>query len=129
MLAHPGVQSGEDMANESVAMPGQPVVHPFPVPPSLDQSGALHLREMPRDLGLIDAQGAVQIANAHLAVSEQIQEAQPGRIGKCFKKLVRRDRFSVLHEHTYTLVRICMSNKYMRVLEYVIWGAQAASLQ
>jgi hypothetical protein len=39
MLPHPGLQSGEDMPNEGIAMPGQPVMHPFPIPPRFDQSG------------------------------------------------------------------------------------------
>lgn len=91
MLPHPGVQPGEDMPNEGVAMPGEPVMHPFPIPPRFDQSGGSQLREMPRDLGLVDSQGAVQVADADLAWGEQVQQAQPGWIGQGLKEQCRLD--------------------------------------
>ena len=109
MLPHPGVQPGEDMPNEGVAMPGEPVMHPFPIPPRFDQSGVSQLREMPRDLGLINRQGAVQVADADLALGEQVQQAQPGRVGQDLKKLVRRDSCRVLHGQTYTQRCICVN--------------------
>lgn len=129
MLPHPGVQPGEDMANEGVAMPGEPVMHPFPIPARLDQSGVSQLREMPRYLGLVDAEGAVQVANADFLVREQVQQTQTGWIGERFEKLFWRDGCRVLHGQTYTVQRICVSTNNMRAGASKFRGAQAASPQ
>jgi hypothetical protein len=61
------------MTPERIAVACQLVMHPFPVSARVDQAGAFQAREMTRDLGLIDAERAVQIADADFTVREEIQ--------------------------------------------------------
>jgi hypothetical protein len=42
----------QDNARQGVRVFGPPIVHPFPVSPGLDESGAFEIREMPGNLRL-----------------------------------------------------------------------------
>ena len=73
MLTHPGAQAGENIAHKRIAMAREPVMHPFAIALHLHQAGAPQPGEMPRDLGLIEAERAVEIADAKLALGQQVQ--------------------------------------------------------
>lgn len=113
MLAHPGAQSLEDVADERIAVTGDAVVHPFSIPLGLDQAGPPQPGEMARDLRLIDPEGAMEIADADFVLGEEVQQAQPGGIGERLEEELRLDRVRFLHRTTYTSARICVSRTHL----------------
>lgn len=91
MLSHPGAQSRENIPDKRVAVPREPVMHPFSIALHLDQSGASHPGQVARDLRLIEAEGAMQIADAELAVGQKVEQTKTGGIGERFKEQLGRD--------------------------------------
>ena len=119
MLAHPGAEPLEDVADERIAVTGEAIVHPFPVSLRIHQAGSPQLGEMARDLRLIESQGAMEIADADLVLSQKVQEAQPGGIRQCLKEQLGLNRLWFLHRTTYMLKHICLS-RHIFVLAYVL---------
>ena len=72
MLAHPGAQTGQDMAHQWIALPREAVVHPFPIALYVDEAGAPQPGQMTRDLGLIEPQGAMEIADTNVAFGQEV---------------------------------------------------------
>src|SRR5688572_33304690 len=98
MLAHPGPQSFEDVADQRIAGTGEAVMHPFPVAFDLDQASPAQLGEMARNLRLVEPEGAMEIADADLLLGQQVQQAQSGGVGERFKELLGLNRIRFLHE-------------------------------
>lgn len=91
MLPHPDAQSGQNITDKWVAMPGEPVMHPFAVALHLHQTGLPQPGQMARDLGLIEPQGAVKIADTDLALGQQVQETQADGIRERLKEQLGLD--------------------------------------
>jgi len=58
------------------------VVRPKATLPGLDQHGAAEVRKVTRDRRLRHVEDLDQIADAQLAIAEQMQDAQPRPIGE-----------------------------------------------
>jgi len=110
MRAHPGAQSGQNVAHEGIAVLRQPVMHPFPVPPRIHQTGTPQESEVPRNLWLIEAQSVVQIADTDLAGREKIQQAQSRRIRQGLKELRRLSWLLFLQEGIHICENAYVSN-------------------
>src|SRR5438876_958626 len=112
MRAHPGAQSGQNLAHDGIAVRREPVMHPFPVPPRLHQTGAPQESEVARDLWLIEAQGIVQIADADLAGREKIQQTQSRPVGQGLEEKRRVCWLLFFHRKTYTRKRIFVESTF-----------------
>ena len=71
--SHPSPETLQDNARQGVRVFGPTIVHPFPVSPGLDESGAFEIREMSRNLRLDYVEGVSQMTDAHLAARKEIQ--------------------------------------------------------
>ena len=60
----------------------QPVMHPQPFLPADHQSPLPEIRQMAGNRGLRQVQRLMQMADADLAVRQQVQQPQPHRIGE-----------------------------------------------
>jgi hypothetical protein len=102
------------------------IVHPFAFTSRHSDAGAPEIGKMARDLRLTDAQDLDEIADANLAVGDQIQQAQPRRVGQRAEQQVeggvvlclahkRQYNTSALTymtwQHTLGRIRICVYDK------------------
>ena len=81
----------------------QPVINPEPLLAADHQPVPPQVSQMPRDRGLRQLERFVQMADANLARSEQVQEPQPHRVGERFEKRYRgiqRVSRRVIHSHS-----------------------------
>lgn len=60
----------------------QGVIVPQAVSAGRHESGLTQVREMPRRGRLRDFQDFDQVPDAHLSIQEQVEDAQPRRVGK-----------------------------------------------
>ena len=58
------------------------IMHPFPITACFHESGAFEMGEVTRHFGLYHSQGIGQFADAGFATRQQVQQAQPRRIGQ-----------------------------------------------
>ncbi len=63
-----------------------PVVHPGPLSPGSHEAGPAQVRKVSGNLGLVRPENVYQMADAYLAVRQQVQQSQPGGVRQCLKK-------------------------------------------
>ena len=84
-LSETAAQATEQRPVDSVGGWGECVVNPFAFPPRLHQTRPTQAGEMARDFRLRYAQDALKLADAMLALRQQIQNPYPRRVGECFE--------------------------------------------
>ena len=78
------------------------IVHPFAFASRRDDSRSTKIGKMPRDLRLADAKDFDEVANADLAVGNEIQQAQTRWIGQGAEEQVERG-IVLCFRHTPTI--------------------------
>jgi hypothetical protein len=61
-------------------------MHPLPFAPRGHNTSLSEIRKMPRNLWLAQSQDFDQIADADFTASNEVEQAQPGGIGKSSKQ-------------------------------------------
>jgi hypothetical protein len=74
----------------------QPIVDPFTVAPGGNQTRAPEIREVARNLGLVSFENFDAETDADFVIAHQMNEAQPGAVGKGFEKRLDT-KFLVTH--------------------------------
>jgi len=80
----------KDLGGRRLARRRETIVHPAAVAPRLDDARPAQVRQMARDFRLADPQDSDEVADAHFAVGDQIQEAETRGIGERAKEIVER---------------------------------------
>ena len=80
------------------------VMHPFAVPPGLDQPGPFQVREVPGDFRLVGLQDGLQIAHADFPLFHQVKQPEAAFIGQR-----REEQGEITHAHIYGLTYSCAS--------------------
>jgi len=80
----------KDIGGCRLARDGETVVHPAAVAPRRDDARPTQVCEMTRDFRLADPEDADEVADADLAIRDEIQEAEARGIRQRAKELVER---------------------------------------
>lgn len=89
-----------------------PIVHPFPLAPRLDDSGAAKVSQMAGNLRLPLIQNLDKVADTNLLFSHEIQEAEAGIVAERLKETlhVKRFRFRCHVFSIYALTNVCVND-------------------
>jgi hypothetical protein len=77
-----GKRFPEDARGAGAPRLNEPVVHPLAFAASFDEAGAAEICEVAGDFGLALAQDLDEVTYADLAAAHQVEEAEPGGVGK-----------------------------------------------
>ena len=77
-------------------------MHPLAFASGVHEPGGAQVREMPRRLRLRDAERVVQIAHADLARQQQVEDAQPRRVGERLEETLQLGKRLIPHRHGYS---------------------------
>ena len=83
----------QDLNCPKVWRHNDPIVHPFPLAPRLDDSGAPKVSQMAGNLRLPLPQNLDEVANADFLLSHEIQEAKAGIVTERLKETLHVKRF------------------------------------
>ena len=79
-----------------------PIMHPLPLPPRRDDTGAAEVSQVTRNLRLRTAKDFNKIANANLLVAHEIQEPEPGVVPESLKEPFHVEGLLRCHIFMYT---------------------------
>jgi hypothetical protein len=86
-----------------------PIVHPFALAASCNDTGPTQICQMPRYLGLWLTQNLNEITNADLLISHEIQEPKPRNVAESLKKPLHVETLVLgLHEINYICIDECI---------------------
>ena len=86
-----------------------PVVHPFALAASCNDTGATQIGQMPRYLGLWLTQNLNEIADTDLLISHETQEPQPRIVAESLKKALHVETLVLgLHKNNYICIDECI---------------------
>ncbi len=86
-----------------------PIVHPFALAASCNDTGATQVGQMPRYLGLRLSQDLNEIADADLLISHEVQEPKPRGVAKSLKKTLHVETIVLgFHKNNYICIDECM---------------------
>lgn len=84
---------------DRIARRQETVVHPPPLTPSGDDARVTKIRQMARDFWLAHPKDLHEVADANFLVGNQVEEAQPGRVGQGAKEQIEGERL-LLSRHS-----------------------------
>jgi len=118
---HPAKSFAQYLCCADMRRHHDPVVHPLPFPPCLDDAGASQIGQMPRNLRLWLAENFDKVANANLLIAHEVQKAKPRLVAQGLKKTLDIEGLFTRHGFIFALTNIKVK-EYSRLGRYVLWG-------
>jgi hypothetical protein len=94
-----------------------PIMHPLPLPPRRDDTGAAEVSQVTRNLRLRAAKDLNKIANTNLLVANEIQYPEPGVIPESLKEPFHVEGLFRCHIYLCIRLDVCESETYSRLSE------------
>lgn len=104
-LVETGRQTAEQLRMKAIARFSERVVAPRPALPNCDQTGTAQVCKVPRRRRLGHFQRSHQVADAHLAVLQEVEDPQPRSVRERPKQPIDRDTCLLKHEADFSVRR------------------------